>query len=249
MAMLHRRPSPRTLLVVVLAGALLAGGWFWLRDSSLVAVQDVEVTGVSGPQAEQIRSTLRAAARDSTTLHVRQDVLRDAVATLPAVRAFSVSKDIPHGLTIAVEQRKPVAVLVPRTGQPVPVSADGVVLRGDATKGLPQLSVDAAPTSDREGNTRTLTALALVDRAPLPLREEITTAFLGRSGLTVHLRRGPSVRFGSSDRLSAKWLSLSTVLASGQAAGATRIDVRVPERPAATGLEQGAAQIGPSTSP
>ena len=245
----HRRPTLRTLLAVVLAGALLGGGWMWLRDSSLVAVEDVEVTGLSGPQAETIRSTLRIAARELTTLHVREDVLRDAVATQPAVRGLDVSKDIPHGLTIEVDQRQPVAVLVPKSGQPIPVASDGVVLRGASSKGLPQLKVDAAPTGDREGNTRTLTALRLLDRAPRPLRERVTTAFLGRSGLTVHLRKGPSVRFGTSDRLVAKWTSLTAVLASGQAAGATRIDVRVPERPAATGLEQGAAQIGPSTSP
>ena len=65
---------------------LLGGGWVWLRDSSLVAVRRVTVTGVSGPDAGQIRSVLVLAARNMTTLDVRLGPLHTAVAPYPVVK-------------------------------------------------------------------------------------------------------------------------------------------------------------------
>lgn len=60
---------------------VLALGWFWLRDSSLVKVEHVTVTGVTGPDAARIRGMLTDAAHDMTTLHVSQGDLRNAVAS------------------------------------------------------------------------------------------------------------------------------------------------------------------------
>src|SRR5262245_9605700 len=43
-----RRPRLRAALVAcLLAVAVLLGGWLWLRDSSLVSVQRVRISGVS----------------------------------------------------------------------------------------------------------------------------------------------------------------------------------------------------------
>ena len=67
-------------LVVVLA--LAAGGWMWLRDSSLVAVRDVQITGVTASDGEQVKAALEGAALEMTTLHVRRRTLRDATANL-----------------------------------------------------------------------------------------------------------------------------------------------------------------------
>ena len=65
-------------------GGLLGGGaWLWLRDSSLVAVQRVTVTGASGPDAAQIRSALAAAARNMTTLDVHMETLQHRRRALP----------------------------------------------------------------------------------------------------------------------------------------------------------------------
>ena len=40
-----RRLGPARVAAVLLVAALLGGGWLWLRDSSLVAVRHVEITG------------------------------------------------------------------------------------------------------------------------------------------------------------------------------------------------------------
>jgi cell division protein FtsQ len=70
--------------------------------------------------------------------------------------------------------------------------------------------------------------------------------FTGPEGLTVTMRNGLSIYFGDGTRPHAKWLSAARVLADPSSAGATYVDVRLPERPAAgtpaaSGLEGAAA--------
>ena len=61
------------------------------------------------------------------------------------------------------------------------------------------------------------------------------------------MRNGLLVYFGDATRPHAKWLSLARVLADPSSAGATYIDVRVPERPAA-GFASASALAESSTS-
>ena len=78
---------------------LIAAGYhFWLRDSSLVAVDRVEVTGLTTKDAARVRAALASAAHTMTTLHVRHDVLEQAIAAYPVVKALDVRPDFPHGL-------------------------------------------------------------------------------------------------------------------------------------------------------
>ena len=50
------------------------------------------------------------------------------------------------------------------------------------------------------------------------------------------LSDGPELIFGDASRVRAKWIAAARVLADPDAAGATYIDVRLPDRPAAGGL-------------
>jgi cell division septal protein FtsQ len=227
----------RPLAAVAAVAALLAAGWFALRDSGLVAVEDVEISGVSGPQRQAVRSALEAAGREMTTLHVRPGVLRAAVARYPVVEAVRAEADLPHRLRLRVVQREPVAQIVTPQGS-VPVAADGTLLSGTTADGAPAIKLRFAPAGRRVTDRRTLKTVALLAQAPGALRAKAASAFQGPRGLTVHLADGPAVHFGSSRRLRAKWASLTAVLASEASRGATAIDVRVPEHPAAAGLEQ-----------
>src|SRR5215218_9757378 len=94
---------------VVVAACVLAGGWFWLRDAAVVQVRDVFITGLSSSEAPSIRTALKAAALDMTTLHVREDQLRAAVAEFPSVAGVRADAKFPHKLTIEVRERAPVA--------------------------------------------------------------------------------------------------------------------------------------------
>src|SRR3954451_12590599 len=59
------RLVPVLLVLLVLAG----GGWRWLRDSSLVRVNSVEVTGVTASDGAEGRGALEDAARGCAPLY------------------------------------------------------------------------------------------------------------------------------------------------------------------------------------
>src|SRR5687767_12273928 len=106
-----RRPPLRAVAGALLVVVALAAGWSWARDSSLVAVERVVVVGVSGPDAARVRAALERAARDMTTLHVREDQLRSAVAPFAIVRGLHAEPDAPHTLRIVVRQHVPIAAV------------------------------------------------------------------------------------------------------------------------------------------
>jgi hypothetical protein len=64
----------------------------------------------------------------------------------------------------------------------------------------------------------------------------VTRIWSGPKGLSLDLRRGPQLFFGSESRADAKWMSVARVLADPSSEGAVYLDVRVPERVAAGGL-------------
>jgi cell division protein FtsQ len=233
---LPRRPPARAVAACVGILALLGGGWLWLRDSSLVAVRHVDVTGVSGGQAPQIRAALEDAARDMTTLHVRTNQLRTAVEPYASVQSVEAHGDFPHRLRIIVHEHVPVGALA-SGGERVPVAADGTLLRGTPSGNLPTIGVAAAPAGDTVGDQRARSEIALLAAAPATLRAKVVRVYAGPRGMTAPLRDGPVLYFGGTERLRAKWIAASRVLADRSSAGASYLDLRLPERPAAGGLQ------------
>jgi len=231
-------PNPRRLrhlAIALIAAAALTGAWLLIRDAPLLSVKDVEVTGVTGPDAASIRSALTVAARDMTTLHVREDALRTAVEPFPVVRSVSADVRSPRGLRVIVRVYTPVAVLA-AGAQRVPVAADGTLLRGSRARNLPVLEARAIPGGSRLGAGADAQAVAVLAAAPAALRRQVTRVRSTRRGLSARLADGPAIVFGTPDRAAVKWAAASRVLADREAAGASYIDVRSPERPAAGGV-------------
>jgi cell division protein FtsQ len=248
---LARRPPARTVAGCAAVLALLGGGWLWLRDSSLVAVRQVSVSGLNGPDAPRVRAALQDAARDMTTLHVRGGQLTTAVEPFPAVRAVEAHADFPHRLRIVVHEQAAVGAIAAGS-QRVAIAADGTILRGTSTRGLPAIAMSVSLGGDRLEDRAALRAATLLAAAPGPLRAKIGRVYLGRRGLTVPLQNGPVLYFGGADRLSAKWTAATAVLADRTSAGATYVDLRLPELPAAGGLESPTAaqtETGTGTEP
>ena len=226
----------RLLVALLVLGALGYGGWTWLRDSSLAEVRDVEITGASSSEEPKVRAALDAAARDMTTLHVREEALRNSVAQYASVAAIEVRADFPRTLKIHVVENTPVAVLVSGDRE-IAASGDGLLLRGVVADGdLPVIKLDAPPTGDRVGNLNTRTALTIAAAAPDALRRRVDRLWTGPRGMMLALVDGPDLIFGDASDARRKWLSAARVLADPSAAGATYLDVRVPERVAAGGL-------------
>ncbi len=231
------RPSPGAvagLLVLLLAAT---GGWLWLRDSSLVAVRRVQISGLTGPQAGRIRSALEVAARNMSTLHVSVAALRDAASPFPIVRDLRVSARPPHGLRILIEEQEPVAA-VSLEGRTVAVAPDGALLRDTVgAERLPLLALAAPPGAERITTPSVRREIALLAAAPAALRARIGRVTLsGAHGMVALVRAGPALYFGGAGRLPAKWAAAAAVLADRTSAGARYVDVRIPERPAAGGV-------------
>jgi cell division protein FtsQ len=232
-----RRPPLRAVAGFACVAGLLVLGWLWLRDSELVAVKRVTVTGASGPDATRIRAALEAAALDMTTLHVRDGELRTAVEPFPTVLGVETARDFPNALRIRVRERNPIAAVV-AGDQRVPVAADGTLLRTTRSQGLPEIAAKAAPAGPRARAADVRRAVTVLAAAPDALRARVRRVYMGPNGLTLPLRNGPTLYFGGSERLEAKWMAATVVLADPTSGGATYVDGRLPERPAAGGLEQ-----------
>lgn len=251
----------RRAAIVLLALAVLAAGyWVWFRDSSFARVRDVYVTGLNGPQTRAIRSALESAALGQSTLDVDQAALKDAIATYPVVRSITAQGDFPHRLTIDVSLNLPVAIIQSGSGRK-PVAADGLLLPDvPVSTSLPVIQIRSALPSERIETGRAATLVRVVALAPPALRARMeNVSILGDKGIVATLDKGPELRFGDETRLAAKWMAATRVLASVPARGATYIDLRLPERPAAGGLSttsviplapagETTAQVGPPTA-
>lgn len=225
------------LLVVVLLAILAATYIFWFRNSSFVAVDEVEVRGLTLAE-EDVRAALTGSAEKMTTLNVDRAELEAAVEGFPTVAGVSVTTDFPHGLEITVEERTPVATLGADPG--VPVAGDGTVLAGielgEGTK-VPALEVGNPPSSGRlEGAA--LDQAHVLGAAPEPLLPAIRESRVDpKTGIVVELVEEIELRFGSPAEAEAKWAAAAAILADPKLDQLAYIDLRIPGRPAVGGAE------------
>ncbi|MBW3653360.1 MAG: cell division protein FtsQ/DivIB [Actinobacteria bacterium] len=236
MASFARRRTRAALGITVLL-VVLAALASWLRNSSLVRVQTVTVSRIASSQNDEIRRALQAEAMDMTTLHVREDALLSAVAQYPVVRSLRTETDFPHGLRIIVNAREPVAALRSSGGDQTAVAADGTLLRGSTTRDLPIVGVRSTPAGERLGRGETRAAVRLLAAAPRPLRLRVARVYRGPRGLTATMADGPKLYFGGRTRAHAKWGAAAQVLSHPTSRGASYVDLRIPERPVAGGLQ------------
>jgi cell division protein FtsQ len=251
-AVAHRVPHLRARVwgvLVVLTAAALVGGWMWLRDSSLVTADQVTVTGATGTERADIVAALERTGTEMTTLHVDRDRLLRAVAVYPQVKDLKVTAHPLHRLDIQVIERPPVAALEVG-GTRTAVAADGTVLRGRVSAtGLPTVGVSSLPaTGVVSGTGQAADALRVLAAAPEALRKLISSVSERNGQLTAQLRNGPQIMLGTTDRPRAKWTAAARVLSDSSSDGATYIDVRLPERPAAGGFPAGEDSAGETTA-
>jgi cell division protein FtsQ len=235
----------RRLLAIALLGlALTAGYFFWLRDSSLVAVDEVEIQGLTSMTDPDAAVALESTAGHMTTLHVELDELGRAVADYPTIKSLSASPSFPNGLEITVVERPPVA-LAGESG--VPVAADGTLLPEVETGKEPLPSIDVSVGEG--GGTLDGTAreqAVVIGAAPAPLAGVIERSTLSDTGIEVDLANGIVLRFGDAVRAEAKWEAAARILADPGLTSLTYVDLRIPDRPAVGG---GVSSDGTSAVP
>lgn len=228
------RPTLRAAVVLAVVLLILAGGWLWLRRSALVSVQEVNVTGLSGPSVGAIRGALERSALTMTTLDVDMAVLERAVRRYPVVRSLSVTRHLPHTLTIAVHEQVPVARAV-IAGRQLVVTASGQLLPGTSgSSRLPELVAPLPPDDGRLIDSGDRAVLAVLGHAPYGFLRHVTRAgHTAARGVVLTLRSGPELIFGPAFGARDKWAAALAVLADPASQGASYINVSDPNRAAA----------------
>ena len=186
----------------VLAGALLtvcglALGWLWFRDSSFAAVERVTITGSGSSEQAQVRDVLASTATGMSTLRVDERALEDAVEPFASVAGLRIRADFPHDLRVEVIEHEPVAT-VNTGGSSVPATGGGLLLDGVRARELPSITTKAPLDGRHVSDARTLAALQIAAAAPPELRARSERLFYGAGGVTLDLRGGPDLIFGSA---------------------------------------------------
>jgi cell division protein FtsQ len=228
-----RRNLARRQVLLTAGGVLGVGGLAWLLLVSPVLALDptkVEVTGAGTVVA--VDQVLAVVAERAGTPLPRLDTvgLRDAVLDVPGVREARVVREWPDGLAVQLVSREPVAA-VPETGGGAGfalLDEEGVqVGRADAPPdGLPAVDVPV-------GDERTLTAvLRVLEQLPPDLLGQVqSVAARTQDTVTMQLRDGPQVDWGSADETPLKVAVLGALRAAPEAAGASVLDVSAPRMP------------------
>jgi cell division protein FtsQ len=230
-AVIRRRLLAAAVVLLVLYGLYM----FWFRNLSWFAIHDVTIKGATTNERE-IKTAVEQAGGDMTTLHIKDDQLRDAVARFPTVASVGASTSFPNGLEVTITERLPVA-FVQVHGQRTAVSADGYLLPGadfDA-KALPRIEGAAAHGVRLDEDAAA--QAAILGATPGPLKNHITASTWDeeRGGVVVDLNNGPEIRFGDGSRAADKWEAAVAVLSGDERGSPSYLDVSVPDRPVSGG--------------
>ncbi|MEU0271375.1 FtsQ-type POTRA domain-containing protein [Streptomyces sp. NPDC006307] len=231
-----RLPSPRTLLVIITALALVAGGVWVLYGSKWLRVRDVTVSGTRVLTPDQVR-TAAAVPLGSALASVDTEAIEQRLrGKLPRIHSVDVSRSWPDGIALEVTERTPVLLL--ESGVKfVEVDAEGVRFATveRAPKGVPllRMTVDQSP-SLRRFDAERLTREAVGVAGDLPERVARQVRIVGvRSydSITLELTGGRTVVWGSGEDGEAKARALLALMKAAPKAG--HFDVSAPTVPAA----------------
>lgn len=178
-----------------------------ILGSSLFVVRSVAVTGVTGsgtvPRAEVLRA---AAIVPGTPLaRVNGTAVATRVERITQIQSAQVSKDWPDTVVIAVTPRTP-ALAVASPGGYTLIDKFGVAFRQ-----VPQqpagmaLLASAKPVASLRGSPAVLAAVTVLGQLPRQVRGQVATVSAASpDAVTLHLRSGITIDWGSTSRPAAK---------------------------------------------
>lgn len=224
-------------LGVLGAVAVLLAGLVALSRSPLLAVRHVRVEGASQTSTEAIvaASGVRVGR---PLLDVSTGAARREIARLPWVKSVSVRKAWPSTLVLQVTERTPVAVMADGSDGWLELDESGRVLARSATAPAGLVPLTGLHQGARPGDQLDAPPglLELAAAVPASLRPSVVGVSADPGGLALQLRGGGVAQLGDDGGLTAKLVSVQSVLTSR---GATpecidRLDVTVPSAPALT---------------
>ncbi|WP_314416417.1 cell division protein FtsQ/DivIB [Streptomyces sp. DSM 40484] len=236
---LKRLPKPRTLIVVMVCLALLAGGGVWiLYGSQWTRVERVSATGTRVLTAEQVVEAADVSV-GSPLISVDTDAIEASLLRkLPRIDSVDVVRSWPHGIGLKVTERRPV-LIVEKGGKFVEVDAEGVryATVARAPQGVPVLELTASHSAGlRRFGTARLVREAVLVAGSLPAAVARATRVVkvrSYDSVTLELSGDRTVDWGSGEKGRAKAHTLIALMKATP--GAAHFDVSVPTAPASSG--------------
>ncbi|MBD8060643.1 cell division protein FtsQ/DivIB [Cellulomonas sp. JH27-2] len=225
-----RRRLARRQLAMIAGGVVGVLAIAWLLFFSPVLALDTDQVTVSGAGSvvavDQVLAVVDQRA-DVPLPRLDTITMRDEILDVPGVRGARVMRDWPHGVSVTLVAREPVAA-VPDGSRFALLDMDGVqVGRVDsAPKGLPVVDVPV-------GDKRTLDAvLSVLEQLPDKVLADVkSVSARTQDTVTMNLRDGVRVDWGSATRTPLKIAVLDALRASKAGKDAKVIDVSAPELP------------------
>jgi cell division septal protein FtsQ len=225
-------PSARSLLAGAAIVVAAVGMYAIARETSVFAVQRIEVVGGSPRVAGAVRAALQPIVGTSLVAFDAREANR-RLADVPDVASATFDRTFPHTLVVAIETEQPVALL--RRGREAwLVSGAGRVLRQIVGRPFPSLPrVWISPATDP------LVGAVLDGDAGLAVRTVVPMRRAGLEGrarsvravdgeLSIALDDGTEVLLGDATRLRLKLAAATRIIP--QLVGEAYLDVSVPER-------------------
>src|SRR4029079_1745170 len=226
-------PTRRSVAVGLGVLALALGGYLIARESSLFAIDRIEVRGSSRGVARQVHAAL-ASLVGKPLVGLDGSAVLQRVDALPTVESASYDRDFPHTLRITVVPERPAAVL--RRGP------DGwlVSTRGRVMESLPSTAAPKLPRIWISNRTpvRTGVELAAAGDATVAHAAGLASALGARvasvssaNGSAVfHLRSGLELLLGDAGDVRLK-VAVAARSIPLLLSGSTYLDVSIPGRP------------------
>jgi cell division protein FtsQ len=207
----RRRADPwRAALLGVLILAIIAGAAWALLGSSLLVVRHVVVTGNRLVSSAEVRGAARIPtgqplARVNTAAAARR------VEQIGPVLSASVSRSWPDTIVVTVHERSPQLAIAAAGGYDL-VDSHGVTVLWTRRKpaGMPVLT---APPAVLRGSPGVRAAALVLDQLPPTLRQKVVSvSAASATAVTLQLRRGVTVLWGSPGQAGQKSEELDLLL-------------------------------------
>jgi cell division protein FtsQ len=215
----------RPLLALAVLVVLAAAGFWVVWFSSWVTSREVAVVGTHRLNAEQVRR-VAAVPMDVPLARIDLGTIEARVRTIAGVRGVSASRNWPHAIRIAVEERQP-AVAVPESDGYLLVDFDAVAFQTMTAppEGVPRLR--ANPSVLQADTVRA--AVTILEAMPRSVRGQVAeVAAASADDVTLVLRDRTRIVWGSAADSARK----ADVLRALLRRPGTVYDVSAPDAPA-----------------
>jgi cell division protein FtsQ len=223
--------------LVILGLAIIGGTFFWLSQSSVLAIESIEVDGNKVMTEEQVMEIAAPRLQGESLLQFSFDDVDRALRDYPYVESVELSRDFPHTINIEIREYRPVARYTAADGNEYLLSKDARVL----AQSEPQhMAIPVLKTVERcRAEVGVFIAcsdveagVVFIDLIPVNLDQDFVEVRVDEGIIDAITSSGIEVRFGTLDEHAYKFEVLRQLIARSIAAGdQVVIDISVPDRP------------------